>query len=88
MTMTILKNSVAVFAMALLASCSPRMVGTWTVQRFETTKPGQQGVSLNNIGTINFNKNGTGEKKSAIQHLAFHIATNNLLNGLGVMTSM
>lgn len=62
MTTKTFKISVAVFAIALLASCSPRMAGTWTVQRFETTKPGQQGVTLNNIGTINFNKNGTGEK--------------------------
>ena len=45
-----------------MASCSPRLVGTWTVQRFETTQPGKQGSILKNIGTINFNKNGIGEK--------------------------
>jgi hypothetical protein len=47
---------------AILSSCSPRLVGTWTVQRFETTTAGKQGVALKNIGTIQFKKNGTGEK--------------------------
>ena len=46
----------------LLASCAPRLVGTWNVTRFETATAGQQGVSLNNIGTVQFKKNGTGEK--------------------------
>ncbi len=47
---------------AILVSCSPRLAGTWTVQRFETNSSGQQGVALKNIGTVQFNKNGTGEK--------------------------
>lgn len=50
------------------------MVGTWTVQRFETTKPGQQGVLLSNIGTVIFNKNGSGEKK--INFSALGVTTN------------
>ncbi len=50
------------FCFAILASCSPRLAGTWTVQRFETNTSGQQGVALKNIGTVQFNKNGTGEK--------------------------
>lgn len=48
--------------MVFLISCSPRLVGTWTVVRFEHTKPGQQGVALKNIGNISFDKNGRGEK--------------------------
>lgn len=51
-----------VFISILFASCAPRMAGTWNVERFETTKPGQTGVALKNIGTIHFNKNGTGKK--------------------------
>ena len=30
--------------------------------RLETVTTGQQGVTLNNIGTVQFKKNGTGEK--------------------------
>jgi len=50
------------FSLTLLASCSPRLVGTWSITHFETTTPGQEGLSLNNIGTVQFKKNGTGEK--------------------------
>jgi hypothetical protein len=49
-------------AVLFLTSCSEKIVGTWNVQKFETIKPGQQNISLNNIGTITFNKNNTGEK--------------------------
>ncbi len=62
MTTKTIKISAVVLATFLLASCSHRMIGTWTVQRFETTTPGQQGISLSNIGTMQFNKNGSGEK--------------------------
>lgn len=57
-------TKIAIIALAtmLFTSCAPRMAGTWNVQRFETSKAGEQGVSLNNIGTVHFNKNGTGEK--------------------------
>ena len=51
-----------VLATTLLTSCSHKMVGTWTVQRYETTTPGQQGVALSNIGTMQFSRNGSGEK--------------------------
>ena len=57
-----LKLSAFVIATTLLTSCSHRMVGTWTVQRYETTTPGQQGVALCNIGTMQFQGNGSGEK--------------------------
>ncbi|NBL64086.1 hypothetical protein GV828_02595 [Flavobacterium sp. NST-5] len=50
------------FTALILTSCSHRMVGTWTVQRFETITPGQPGVTLSNIGTMEFKKNGSGEK--------------------------
>lgn len=57
-----IKISLIALAVTLLTSCSHRMVGTWTVQRYETTSPGQEGVTLNNIGTMKYNKNGSGEK--------------------------
>lgn len=50
---------IAVFA---LPSCSPKLVGTWNIDRYETTEPGQKPASLSNIGTITFKKNGRGEK--------------------------
>ena len=62
MTVKTLKLSAFVIAMTLLTSCSHRMVGTWTVQRYETITPGQQGVALSNIGTMQFHGNGSGEK--------------------------
>lgn len=46
----------------VMISCSPKLTGTWNIARYETTEPGQQAVSLNNIGTITFRKNGEGEK--------------------------
>ncbi len=45
-----------------LSSCAHRIVGTWTVDRYESIKPQQESVVLSNIGTIEFNKNGSGEK--------------------------
>ncbi len=64
MTLKLIKISAAVvIATAMLSSCAPRIVGTWNVQRYETVTPGQQSVSLSNIGTMKFKKNGEGEKK-------------------------
>lgn len=54
--------TLALIAVLSLTSCSEKVVGTWNVQKFETIRPGQQNISLNNIGTITFNKNNTGEK--------------------------
>lgn len=52
---------IAILAFSMTA-CSPKVVGTWTIDKFENAVPSEQGYSLNNIGTITFNKNGTGEK--------------------------
>ena len=46
-----------------LSSCAPNILGTWNVVRYETVENGQPGITLNNIGTITFNKKGVGEKK-------------------------
>lgn len=47
---------------ATLSSCSPRLVGSWAIQRYETTTPDQQATSVNDIGILVFHKDGTGEK--------------------------
>ncbi|MFD0798402.1 hypothetical protein ACFQZJ_13095 [Maribacter chungangensis] len=48
---------------SLLFSCAPRIVGTWTVQKYQTTTPGEESTTLINVGTMTFNKNNTGEKQ-------------------------
>lgn len=44
----------------ILLSCSRGVVGTWRIVSYEESQPGQTSVVLSNIGTITFNKNGTG----------------------------
>ena len=46
----------------VLSSCSHRLVGTWNVEKYEKMTPGEEGMAVSNIGTITFDKNGTGEK--------------------------
>lgn len=59
-TTTILTS---VLGLLLFTSCSHRLVGTWDIQRYENTVSGAEATTLNNIGTMQFKKNGTGEKK-------------------------
>lgn len=47
---------------SFFSSCSHDVIGTWTVEKYETLSPGQESTSLNNIGTLTFNENGTGIK--------------------------
>lgn len=47
---------------AALSSCTPRLVGSWAIERYETTTPDQQQASMNDIGILTFYENGTGEK--------------------------
>ena len=51
------------FSIFLLASCSPKLIGTWTVEKYQRATPGEEGMSVSNIGTINFEKNGKGTKQ-------------------------
>jgi len=37
-------------------------VGTWNVQKYERKTPGEEGMSVSNIGSITFNKDNTGVK--------------------------
>lgn len=47
---------------AAVSSCSNNLTGTWKIQKYETSKPGEEGVVLKNIGTMTYFYNGTGEK--------------------------
>lgn len=51
-----------ILSLLFLSSCSHRLVGTWDVTSYETAVQGDQGVKLNNIGTMSFRNNGRGEK--------------------------
>ena len=75
-TRKLLKLSAMFLAIILFTSCAHRMVGTWTVQRFETLTPGEQPVSLNNIGSVLFYKNGTGEKNLSYVALGTTVTDN------------
>lgn len=61
-----MKTTIKLFSLFLLgiifSSCSNHLVGSWNIQKYETTKPDQQVVTLSNIGTITFYADGNGEK--------------------------
>ncbi|WP_121666706.1 hypothetical protein [Mesonia aquimarina] len=48
-----------IFAMA---SCSPRIVNTWNIDKYKVTNDKGKSMTSENIGTITFKKNGKGEK--------------------------
>lgn len=43
-----------------LSSCSDSMVHTWNIDKLEIKRENGKNSTYNNIGTITFNKNGTG----------------------------
>ena len=49
-------------AMVLLGCSADNLVGTWEVTTYEMNRPGQQGVRVEQIGTITFHNDQTGEK--------------------------
>ncbi len=55
-------SAACVALLTILSACSPRIVGTWNVQKYETLTPGKQNTSVNNVGTIEFRKNNTGNR--------------------------
>lgn len=46
-----------------ISSCAHRLVGTWTVKKYESASSGNNGVSVQNAGSISFDKDGTGQKE-------------------------
>lgn len=51
------------FFIFIFPSCSPKLAGTWKVSKYEVTQSGQKTVSVNDIGTMTFRKNGEGQKQ-------------------------
>jgi hypothetical protein len=47
----------------MLFSCTQKLklAGTWNISRYEITETNNRSVSVNNIGTITFRKNGEGK---------------------------
>lgn len=76
MKQKLIRISLAFFTLLWLSSCSHRMVGNWTIQRYETTTPGKEGITLTNIGTMKYNKNGTGEHNISYSVLGAHYEDN------------
>jgi hypothetical protein len=58
----LIPTSALILLIVSLSSCSSRLVGTWTLVNYETTTPGKQGSSLSNIGSMQFDRNGIGQK--------------------------
>lgn len=46
----------------VLSACSPNLIHTWNIDQFEVVKENGQKTGSDNIGTITFNKDGTGNK--------------------------
>ncbi len=58
-----LLHLLSITAVFLLSSCAHRLVGTWTVQKYEDISPGGKGTSVQNAGSISFDTDGTGQKE-------------------------
>lgn len=59
-----MKKSIFIIAISalLITSCSPKLTGTWNVDRYEVDNQKGQNMTTRNAGEIIINKNGTGEK--------------------------
>jgi len=54
---------ISVALLFVFSSCSHRLVGTWSVKKYENVSPGEKGISVQNVGSISFDKDGTGQKE-------------------------
>lgn len=59
-----MKKSIFFIAISalLITSCSPKLVGTWNVDRYEVDNQKGQNITTKNAGEIIIKKNGKGEK--------------------------
>lgn len=48
--------------MLCITSCSPKLVGTWNIDRYEVDDQKGQNFTTRNAGELTIKKNGTGEK--------------------------
>lgn len=47
----------------LFSSCSDKIIGKWDIVRYEKGEPGKPEVKVQNIGTMTFRNNRSGEKE-------------------------
>ena len=59
-----MKKSLLLIAVCalFLTSCSPKIVGTWNVDKYEVNNQKGQNITTRNAGEITLNKDGSGEK--------------------------
>ncbi len=59
-----MKKSLFIIAISalLITSCSPKLAGTWNVDRYEVDNQKGQNITTRNAGEIVIKKNGKGEK--------------------------
>ncbi len=48
--------------MLIVTSCSPKIIGTWNIDRYEVDNQQGQNHTTRNAGVLTIKKNGTGEK--------------------------
>ena len=69
---------IGVLCALFITSCSPKIVGTWNVDRYEVDNQKGQNVTTRNAGEIVMNKNGTGAKN--IKYNMFSSEFSDMLN--------
>ncbi|CAM4138233.1 hypothetical protein [Gillisia limnaea] len=69
---------IGVLCALFITGCSPKIVGTWNVDRYEIDNQKGQNVTTRNAGEIVINKNGTGEKN--IKYTMFSNEFSDVLN--------
>jgi hypothetical protein len=60
--MKIHSNLLFIGTFAILSSCSPKLAGTWNIEKYEVNEAGKSTVSVANIGSITFDKDNSGVK--------------------------
>ena len=58
-----LQFAALMMVLMVFASCSQGITGTWKIVNYEERTTGKSTVSLANIGTMTFNKDGSGTKE-------------------------
>ena len=69
---------IGVLCALFITSCSPKIVGTWNVDRYEVDNQKGQNITTRNAGKIVMHKNGTGEKN--IKYSMFSNEFSDVLN--------
>jgi hypothetical protein len=58
----VLRFTTIIVILAVFSSCSSKLTGTWKIASYEEGVVGEPSVTMTNIGSITFEKNGSGTK--------------------------